>query len=210
MIQGIDISHYQGTPNWKQVAKAGVKFVICKASQGATFVDHNVEANVKGAKAAGLFVGLYHYFLPTGDAGAQFANFWAVLKNCGGPSGLLVPVIDVEGDIHNLLGGMTATKYADSALAWLSYLEKKTGRKGIVYTYSSFADQLEGKLGGYPLWCAAYPELILECGRLEQFPSWENWTFWQWSDKGEVPGITGKVDLDVFNGTEEDLKRMVI
>lgn len=210
MLQGIDVSHWQGAVDWKKVAGAGFKFCFLKATQGSGFVDKRVKANVAGAKAAGLYVGLYHYFTPTGDAGAQFGNFWATVLNCGGPKGLLVPVLDVEGDNQNSLGGMDAGAYAKSCLAWLSYLKKKTGRDGIVYTYPYFAKQLNGALGEYPLWIASYPKLTLESGKLTGVAGWDDWCFWQWSNAGRVAGVGGSVDMDSFNGDEAALRRLVL
>jgi len=150
MIQGIDVSHYQGHIEWVRVAQAGSKFVYVKASQGTTIQDAKASEYMDGARAAGLYVGLYHYFTPTGDAGAQYKNFLAVAEKCGGLNGMLVPALDVEGDSHNTLGDMTG------------------------------------------------------------FPGWTNWKLWQYSDKGSVRGINGYVNLDAFNGDEDDLKRLII
>ena len=206
MIKGIDISHHQGKIDWKKVAADGIKFAYIKASQGASFVDKMAVENVRGAKEAGILCGLYHYFTPTGDAGAQFTNFWSVLMNCGGPKGLLTPVLDVEGDDKNQVD-MGFDKYAESANAWLTYLASKTLRYGIVYTYPFFAYKLRGKLSKYPLWAASYPKLTLENGVLTGFPGWDNYTLWQYSNKGKVSGIKGYVDLDSAN---IDIKSLVI
>ena len=37
----------------------------------------------------------------------------------------------------------------------------------------------------------------------------EKWTLWQYSQKGELKGINGKVDMDVFNGNEDDFKKWI-
>ncbi len=34
---------------------------------------------------------------------------------------------------------------------------------------------------------------------------WFSWTIWQYSEKGRLNGINANVDLDLFNGTLEDL-----
>jgi hypothetical protein len=36
---------------------------------------------------------------------------------------------------------------------------------------------------------------------------WFKWMFWQYSDKGRINGINARVDLNVFNGSLEDLYR---
>lgn len=219
MIVGVDCSHHQGTVLWKKVAAAGYRFVFLKATQGASFTDHMFLANVRGAKAAGLLVGAYHYFTPTGDAGAQFSNFWCQILNAGGPSGMLLPVLDVEGNNDNELGWMSPFAYTKSCLAWLQYLEQKIGKKGMVYTYPYFAGVLSGRQGlmsyplgkyplsQYPLWAASYRA----AGKPVSFGGWgKRFAFHQFTDSGQVSGINGRVDLDVFNGTEADLKKYII
>jgi GH25 family lysozyme M1 (1,4-beta-N-acetylmuramidase) len=38
--------------------------------------------------------------------------------------------------------------------------------------------------------------------------AWAGWTFWQYNDNGQLPGIAGNVDVDYFQGTENDLKAL--
>jgi GH25 family lysozyme M1 (1,4-beta-N-acetylmuramidase) len=40
-------------------------------------------------------------------------------------------------------------------------------------------------------------------------PQWAAWTLWQFTENGSVAGISGAVDLDRFNGTGEDLQKLV-
>ena len=212
MITGIDVSHHNGDSiDWAKVAKAGYQFVYVKVSEGTTFADHRAKANVAGAQAAGLLVGMYHYFLPNGDATAQYRWFEQCLQEAaGGFAGLLPPALDVEGDDNNLLGTTSAQGYALSAVDWLMRLEQEQGVKGIVYTYPSMA-----ALGGigtclsrYPLWAASYRE----AGKPAAFKGWgDKWLLHQWSDKGTVPGVgSGSVDCNVFAGTIEDLRKLVV
>jgi hypothetical protein len=37
---------------------------------------------------------------------------------------------------------------------------------------------------------------------------WSDWTFWQFSETGTVPGINSKVDMDRFNGASADLRML--
>ena len=211
MLRGVDVSHHQGKIDFAKVAASGVRFVYLKATQGKSFVDDMFLKNVKAAQAAGLAVGAYHYFVPDGGAGGQFSNFWAAVMNCGGPAGMLVPALDVEGDNQNTLpSGFTGEQYVKSASAWLSYLWERTGRKGIVYTYPSFNNTyLKGGLGEYPLWAAAYPTLTLTSGKLTKWQGWTDWLFWQYA-VGSCPGVSGACDLDCLNGDEEALKRLIV
>ena len=57
----------------------------------------------------------------------------------------------------------------------------------------------------YPLWLAQYPNNYVEGSQPSLPRGWFKWTFWQYSEKGAVNGINAKVDLDLFNGTLEEL-----
>src|SRR5512132_983163 len=48
-VQGIDVSHWQGTINWASVAGAGKEFAFCKATEGINYVDPTVGTNTAGA-----------------------------------------------------------------------------------------------------------------------------------------------------------------
>ena len=57
----------------------------------------------------------------------------------------------------------------------------------------------------YPLWLAQYPNQYAP-GMQPTLPrGWFRWTFWQYSEKGRVNGINANVDLNLFDGTLEEL-----
>src|SRR3546814_10025509 len=61
---GIDVSHHQGAIDWERVAADGVEFAYLKATEGGGFSDPRFVSNARGAKAAGIKVGAYHYYTP--------------------------------------------------------------------------------------------------------------------------------------------------
>ena len=79
-IIGIDVSTWQGKINWNQVKNSDVKFAILRSSFGSpdpSQVDNQFENNYKGAKAAGIPVGAYHYGYAVSEAEArQEARFF--------------------------------------------------------------------------------------------------------------------------------------
>jgi lysozyme len=193
-LQGIDVSHYQGTIDWQQVAQAGIRFVFVKATQGITVVDPQFQTNWQGAKAAGLLRGAYHFFEPDDDPGLQVQNLLAAL---GDDPGELPPALDVEthGDAVQILAGVQM---------WISLVEAALGRTVILYTSPGFWKTLGAPgLPGQPLWIAEYG---VSAPKLPA--GWTDWTFWQSSQSGTVAGIQGAVDLDEFQGTLEDLQRL--
>ncbi|GIO34333.1 MULTISPECIES: glycoside hydrolase family 25 protein [Paenibacillus] len=207
--QGIDVSHWQGVIDWQAVAAAGISFVFVKATQNS--MDNKFLANVRGAKAAGLLIGAYHYVddsVTTADKARDAAQiFYNAIKAAGGPEVFDLPfVMDYESN----KGGLTPAGCTAVAKAFLEEVERLTGRRPMVYTYPSFIGRFSG-LTNYPLWIARYSN---------QAPAdasgWKRWEFWQYSDGtlgGElsgggrkVAGISGPVDLNEFDGTVEQLK----
>ena len=78
LTEGIDISHWQGTIDWAQVAAAGKRFAFMKASEDIDFVDTTYPANRAAANANGIVIGAYHFAQPDltpGDAQAEADHF---------------------------------------------------------------------------------------------------------------------------------------
>jgi len=194
--RGIDISEYQNTDgvptpiDWGAVVTSGIKFAIIRASVGAS-VDQYWEQNYQGAKAAGLLVGAYHYLDPvlTGQA-RVFARAVA------GKELELGCWADIEHDDLTAVKCSTFFEYADPQIEQPIH----------IYTSKSKFDKY-----GIPSWAA---------GRLLWVADWrdvsepalplawadEGWEFWQHTSDGAVPGIVGRVDLDVFCGTVTELQ----
>ena len=66
-VMGIDVSEFQGNIRWNEVRDAGVEFVFIRVGgrgygfKGALYDDSAAERNYKGAKKAGLQVGVYFF-----------------------------------------------------------------------------------------------------------------------------------------------------
>jgi lysozyme len=196
-VQGIDVSHYQGTVDWQQVAQAGKAFAFAKATEGTTFVDPQFAANWSGIQAAGLVRGAYHFFEPNDDATQQAQLFLATVQLAPGD---LAPVLDVE-----TTGGVSDSQLWSGVATWLGLVGEATGLPPILYTAPGFWDSNAPDLAltQYPLWLADYAvQPTLPNG-------WTSWLFWQYTQSGSVAGVTGAVDLDVFSGTMLDLQELV-
>src|SRR5437899_3151687 len=74
-LEGIDVSHWDGTVDWAQVAGSGRAWAIAKATEGVTFLDPAFAANWAGMKAAGLVRGAYHFFRPA-HGGVEQADWY--------------------------------------------------------------------------------------------------------------------------------------
>jgi len=220
MLQGLDVSHHNGRVNWRAVYNAGARFAILKATEGVNFVDNTFARNLREARAAGLYCGAYHFFLPTGDAVAQANHLLRTVKEAVGAATvketfhhLLVPFLDVE-----VAGGMSRDALVNSVLAFIKHVQAKLGRGMVDYTYRSFiAEHFAGAgqakwLAGYPVWIADYSMDPDKGGKPRVPAPLHPATFWQFTDRGTWPGVPGEgtVDLDVFLGDVEDMERLVI
>jgi lysozyme len=199
-LEGIDVSHHQGAIDWPRVASAGKRFAFVRASAGTLTSDSRYAANLSGARAAGLAVGSYHFANPdtaANDASNEAAWF---LQTASIASGDLLPVLDLE--VSNGLSPAALTAWAQT---WLGQVSASTGVRPIIYTNPSFwstsmANTEWFARNGYTvLWVAHWTT-----ARQPSVPAgnWAGlgWSFWQHSSTGSVPGISGAVDLDRFNG----------
>jgi lysozyme len=201
MIPGIDVSHYQGSIDWAKVKAAGIRFVYVKASQGADFTDPRLFANVAGAAAAGIPIGLYHVFVAN-LGNAQLSKWQEIYASADSQ---LPPWIDIEP-------GAVTEETAPQALEFLRAMKSNSGTKprnpGKPCVYCSpmtaQSDLSDPEFRTYPLAIAHYtdapsPNTVL----------WSGWEFWQHSCSGTVDGILGAVDLDRFNADESDFQKLL-
>ena len=198
-VEGVDLSNWQGGDvDFEKIKQSGKLFVFVKSSQGSTVVDPDHARNVRQARAAGLMVGSYHFYVSSDPPQAQFRNFSAQLAL---EPGDLPPVVDIErlsqGDPRALVPALQQ---------FLGLLEEKHGVKPILYSGEYFANEYLSVFGAYPLWLAEY-----NGGASPQLPKgWARWTFWQYSQNGSLADLSGPVDLNRFNGSAEQLKALAV
>lgn len=184
--RGIDVSHYQGQIDWKQVARSGeVYYVYIKATEGSSLVDKTYLTNLQGARAAGLKVGIYHFFSPTAAVEQQFKNLTA---NVDLRQMDLIPIIDVE---HR--GKASHADFCARLRKFLQLVQRHYGVQPIIYTGQNFYNKyLSGAFSGYRYMIAKYdteiPYLVDDAPFL----------MWQYSATGRIAGIRGNVDRSCF------------
>ena len=202
-ILGIDVSRHQEDIDWKRVDSMRsdgkrISFVFIKATEGISRQDPSFERNWKTIKNTQLIRGAYHFYYPSRDALKQARNFITQVKLIKGD---LPPVVDIE---HSR--GRSRKKICEGLSAFLKELENKYKVKPLIYTNLSFYnDYLAGEFDQYPLWISCYfdeDRFRTSCNH--------KWIFWQYSELGNVNGISGNVDFNVFNGNEMDLRKLCI
>lgn len=198
-LPGIDVSRWQGTIDWNQVAGDGIRFVFMKATDGTTIVDPTYDTNLAGARSNGIRVGSYHFARPDGSANdAKLEAKWFV-DNASITAGSLPPVLDIEVN-----GGLGAAALTDWAITWLEEVRALTGVRALVYTSPNgwkerFGNTTRVANAGYDLWVAHWTS----GDPIVPASNWggRGWQVWQYTDCGRVAGIGGCVDRDWFNGT---------
>ncbi len=195
-VEGIDVSYYQGTIDWAKVKASGIAFGIARINDG-TFNDPTFARNWRDMKTAGLIRGAYQFFRPNEDVTTQANVAIAAVGTLG--DGDLPVTLDVE-----VTGSESASVIASRIKSWVDQVEAGTGKRPIIYTGKYFwQDSVASTaFAGYPLWIAAYGPT---CPNIPV--PWTNWKFFQYSDNGATPGVSGTgIDHDRFNGTLADLE----
>jgi lysozyme len=191
----IDLSHYQPHVDLAKAKADGVLGVIHKATEGsAGWTDGLYRIRKAECAKLGLAFAPYHFLKP-GNIAQQAAHF---LQFAAPPKGGRV-FIDYEdkglklGDLKEMILSLEAL---DDTLEIGIYggalLKQQVGLAALTW------------LGAYPLWLAQYTT-----GE-PTWPgnTWRFWSLWQYTDAAEVAGV-GKCDGNVFNGSDENLKKFL-
>ena len=183
LVEGIDVSHYQGRIDWGRVA-----------TEGGDMADEYYSYNIREAKAAGLLVGAYHFYRPQRGVDANFKNMVSVIKRRDID---LLPIIDVE-----TVGGVSREQFIADLQQFVKRVERHYGCPPMLYTGQNFYNKhFQGVLTDYCWMIAKYqeePPILLD-GHIP--------CMWQYTQHGSVSGIRGNVDRSrLLNGSLHHLK----
>ncbi len=180
---GIDISSYQGYIDWAKVSSdKDIRFVYIKATEGATYHSPHYAHNVTQARRHGLLVGSYHYLTSSSTIDEQFANFSKfALKSVQD----LIPMLDVE-----VRGDWSRSQLIDSVDKFCQLVEDLYGVQPMIYSTMGFYNKnLTPHFNKHHLYIGRY-------SNTEPEVNWEGeYTIWQYSETGIIPGIDAYVDL---------------
>jgi lysozyme len=213
-IYGIDISRYQhgkgrkkypiywnklrishlGSKSKKQISGKvdyPVSFVFIKSTEGVSVRNPYYVHDYAAARKAGIPIGAYHFF-STKRTGAAQADYF--INHTLFRKGDLPPVLDIEPS-NSQIEAMGGSKVLWSNIrAWLQAVEKRCGVKPILYVNQMFVNKYLPDAPDikrdYKVWIARYGEYKPDIHLI----------VWQLSPDGRVQGITGEVDINVFNG----------
>ncbi len=189
---GIDVSKFNGNIDWTKVRNSGVTYAIIRSgyrgsTAGALVEDPKFRANIKGASAAGLKVGVYFFTQAVNEVEAvEEASM--VLSQVSGYKISYPIFLDVEssGGRADGLDYATRTKVINAFCQTI----RNSGYTAGVYANKTWLQKKfdPGQLGAYKIWLAQYNSTPTYTGR---------YNLWQYSSKGSVNGISGNVDMNL-------------
>lgn len=187
-LHGTDVAHYSSLIDWQTLKTTQYSdFVFIKVSEGEHTLDCKYQTNASGAKSVGMPYSFYHYFHCYGEESAklQAQRFYNMIKDYDYS---LIPAVDIEET-----DGKDAPEIQKDLRVFVDEFESLSGRKPLIYTYYSFANQfLEDAFSDCPLWIARYNS---EVGTLK---GWDDYYAWQFSgDTVKLDGIDNPADLDI-------------
>lgn len=199
LLEGIDVSGWQGNINYEEVKNSGIQIVYMKASEGSSFVDPYFNQNYENAKANGLKVGFYHYLTARSEEEAVVEARFFVSTIAS-----KVPDCRLAMDFESF-GNLSVEQINQIGIAFVRAVETLSKKEVVIYSDTSNASSVfGGELTNYPLWVAQY-----EVSEPTPNGNWNEWVGWQYTDEGQISGIDGYVDRDKFtegillNSTEE-------
>jgi lysozyme len=193
----VDVSHYNGHPDFQRAKAAGIVGVIQKATQSTSFTDPTFASNRSSISEAGLLFGAYHFGV--GGDGVEQADFFL---NVVQPREQDILVLDFEANPQ----GPSMT--LEEARAFVTHVNATTGRWPGLYS-GHYLKELLGSandpvLTNCWLWLAQYgPTAVIPA-------AWTSWTMWQYTNGAAGPGPhtvdgIGACDRDTYNGDADDL-----
>ena len=211
---GIDVSRFQGTIDWSQVANAGINYAMVRvgyrdSTTGEITSDTNAKYNMQEAEKNGIKLGAYFFSTATTKDEAIEEADW--VANYISKYSITYPVgYNCEGFENSTSRQYSLTKDERSSIA-MAFLGEISAKGYTPIFYASKNEMAQDAKWNtstisskYKIWMAWYNQ---DTSNLANKPSTSvNCDMWQYSNKGTVPGISGKVDVDVayfgYNGTE--------
>ncbi len=193
---GIDVSTWNGSVDWNAVKNSGISFAIIRCgfrgtATGVLVEDSRFHTNMKGALNAGLKVGVYFYSSAVNDVEAvEEASMAATL--CSGYK-LSYPVfLDVERSSSGggRADGLSPSDRTAVIRAFCATMENSGYKAGLYANKNWMEDMIDTpSLSNYRLWLAQYAAA----------PTYSRTRFdiWQYTSKGSIGGISGRVDLNI-------------
>ena len=192
----MDVSSHQRDVDWEQVAGAGMECAMIRigyrghGASGKLGLDDYAARNLQGAREAGLQVGAYFFSQAVSipEAAAEAALCIQFLQD----HELDLPVVfdweyvsedarssSVDPDTLLLCAQVFCTAIENAGYQPMIYFNPHVAKDYLDVT----------QLGRYPFWLAQYSDQLDYDHAVEM---------WQYTNKGNVPGISGDADINLW------------
>lgn len=203
MHVGIDVSDNQGKIDHKKVVEAGCEFTILRSTRGSGKADYRFAENLAGFLALGILVEVYKYTYATtvAMAKAEAQKVLQLLQQYGHRCKIWWDVED-----RNTVGLLSQSVLTACIRAAQETIEAAGYEFGI-YTGENVIREnwFQHAEFNCEFWIARYPldngDTIKTLTTIPPADKMPRIGFtpaaWQWTSQGQVPGISGNVDLNV-------------
>ncbi len=213
LTYGIDVSKFQGTIDWAQVAGTGIDFAIVRvgyrdSSTGEIKEDTNAKYNMQEAEKNGIKVGAYFFSTAISSDEAVEEADW--VANYISQYSITYPVgYNCEGfeKSSSRQYGLSKDERSSIAIAFLN----EVYAKGYTPMFYASKNELSGDAkwktseiqNKFKIWMAWYNQ---DTSNIANGPAYDGQcAMWQYTNQGTIAGISQKVDVDVayfgYNGT---------
>ncbi len=192
---GVDISHYQGNILQELGTHDSLHFIICKASQGTSYVDPMFQTNWNEIRSNGYVRGTYHFYDCSADPIKQANHFTSLLK--GFDELDISPILDIEQG--SMTKSVSGDQMVSDILRFLKQVETNLDRRPLIYTDHAFAQEYfkKSELANYDLWLAEYSG-----NRMPLIPNlWKQKGFAIWQKADNYNAHSTNMDLDFVQGS---------
>lgn len=211
---GIDVSKFQGTIDWAQVASTGINFAMVRVGYrdsvtGEIKADTNAKYNMQEAEKNGIKVGAYFFSTAVNNTEAveeadwvanyisKYAITYPVGYNCEGFENSKSRQYNITKDDRSKVAMAFLNEVYNKGYTPIFYASKNEMANDTKWNTSTIGSK-------YKIWMAWYNQ---DTSNVANGPSAGfKYDMWQYSNQGDVPGIKGKVDVNIayfgYNGTE--------
>lgn len=183
--KGIDISHHQGDIDFDSL-KGNIDFAMVRASYGSFYEDKKYKQNIKGLERINVPYGFYHFSYATSveSAKKEAEGFINIIKKYN-PTYPIVIDIEWSNRTDNVRSD-TLVLITDTICSMI----EKAGYYAMIYANLDYLNNKlnDSRLDKYDKWLAEW----------KSNPTYKkSFGIWQYSSKGQIPGINGNVDLNI-------------
>lgn len=208
IYNGIDVSTWNNKIDWKQVKKSGIDFAIIKiggrgwGQTGNMYRDSRAIENIKGAKEAGIKIGVYFFSQAITEKEAiEEAQYTINFLQTYGVTLDLPIAMDFEYASDSPTGGrlktanLTREQATSVCMAFCGYVVSRGYTPMLYANKTMLTDDLNASViaNSYPIWLAQYNSYSTYKGA---------YSYWQYTSSGTVPGIQGRVDMNFYYSTD--------